>query len=527
MDYLPDPVLNSFSVFPTTRNEIEVEISKLKSGKAVGLSSIPINILKLLNSVISRPLEIIFNSSFATGIVPSDLKLANVIPIFKKGSQTSLSNYRPISLLSVFNKLLESLMYNRLIRYLEKHNVLYHKQFGFRSKHSTDHAILSIVDKVQKAIENRNFSCGIFLDFSKAFDTVNHEILLKKLENYGVRGLAHDWFKSYLRNRQQVVTINNETSEKCTLSCGIPQGSVLGPLLFLIYINDFHSSSDLLDFHLFADDSNLFYEHRSLSVLQNNINVELVNIHTWLCANKLSLNIEKSHFVLFYPPQKKVHDSSFNLFLCNKELKRESSIKYLGIWIDSHLSWKTQIEFISKKIRRNIGILCRIRHFVDQSILLRLYYALIYPFLIYGIVIWGNTYETTLKPILTLQKKSVRIITFSPYNCHSSPLFKSLQVIKFFDLVELHIAIFMYKFHNGLLPPTFHSYFTKITDIHRYNTRLAAKQSYYLPYARTNYGHFNIRYKGPSVWNTIENDIKLSSLAKFKKKIKQQFFDKY
>lgn len=237
-------------------------------------------------------------------------------------------------------------MYNRLVSFLDKHHVLFEKQFGFRSKHSTDHAILSIVDKIRKAIEERNYSCGIFLDFSKAFDTVNHKILLGKLEHYGIRGIANDWFKSYLTDHQQVVVVNNTTSRKCNITCGMPQGSVLGPLLFLLYINDFHCSSELFDFYLFPDDANLFYESKSLQILQKRINSELINVHTWLSANKLSLNIEKSNFIIFHPPQKILQDISFNVSLKNKQLKREYCIKYLGILIDSHLSWKPQVDFV-------------------------------------------------------------------------------------------------------------------------------------------------------------------------------------
>lgn len=187
------------------------------------------------------------------------------------------------------------------------------------------------------------------------------------------------------------------------------------------------------------------------------------------------------------------------LAIDNKELKREFCIRYLGILIDSHLNWKHHIDCIVKKIRRSTGILSKLRYYVGLDILLSLYYALIYPFLTYGIIIWGNTYKTTLQPIFILQKRAMRLITFSRFDEHSSPLFKSLEIIKFLDLVTFNLAIFMYKYHNQLLPSVFSSFFSKISQIHTYNTRLGAKQSYYLPKARTNYGIFNIRFQGPSV----------------------------
>ena len=526
-EYLKTPVTKSFIIAPVTMSEVEREISALKNDKATGPYSIPVKILKLLKTVISKPLATLFNVSFSLGIVPSSLKTANIIPIHKKDCRLTLSNYRPISLLSVFNKLLEKLMANRLVKFLEDNNIFYKNQFGFRNYHSTDYAILTIIDKIQSAIDASDYSCGIFLDCSKAFDTINHQILIQKLDFYGIRGIEKKWFISYLSNRRQSVIINNVSSDLTSVSCGIPQGSVLGPILFLIYINDFHLCSSLFDFHLFADDANLFYRHRNLDTLKENINSELNNIHSWLCANKLSLNIEKSNFVLFHSRQKKV-STDFELTLNNKRLKQESSIKYLGIYIDSFLSWKTHVVYISKKIKRNIGILCKLRYYVQTDILVNLYYALIYPFLTYGLLAWGNTYKTTLQPIVILQKKTIRLLTFSSFDAHSSPLFKLLSILKMNDLVEYYVAIFMFKYNNNLLPSVFNNFFNSVSNIHKYRTRSATKNNFHIPKANTNYGKFNIRFQGAKIWNAIDENIrKTETLKKFKHNLKVTVLKSY
>ena len=526
MSYLKTPLSNSFFMIPITSEEVEAEISQLNSGKATGPFSIPIKILKLISSIVSQPLSMIFNASFTTGLVPSDFKIANVIPVYKKDSQLSLSNYRPISLLSVFNKLLEKLMAARLWKFLDKNNIIFDKQFGFRNNHSTDFALLSIVDKIQKAIDEKNYSCGIFLDFSKAFDTVNHDILLKKLEYYGIRGLSKSWFKSYLEDRKQSVIINNVYSNLIPITCGIPQGSVLGPILFLLYINDFHLCSSLFDFHLFADDASLFYKNNNINDLKEKINSELIKIHTWLSTNKLSLNIDKSNFVIFHPRQRKIA-VNINFEINNKQLKQTTTIKYLGVHIDANLNWNCHVNYVTKKIKRNVGVLSKLRYYVSLDTLISLYYSLLYPFIIYGILTWGNTYPTTLDPIFMVQKKAVRIITFSSYDAPSSQIFKDLKILKIHDLVQYNVAVFMFKFNNKTLPPVFNHFFKPLSDIHKYNTRSASKNTFYPPKARTNFGIFNIRYQGTKIWNSLEEKIKNYNLSGFKVNIKNNFINNY
>ena len=247
----------------------------------------------------------IINESFSSGTFPDKLKIAKVTPIFKKGSRSDKNNYRPISILSVFSKIFEKLMHKRLFRYLERLCILHELQFGFREKFSTSHALISLIEHLKKSLDEGEFGCGIFIDLRKAFDTVNHSILLQKLEYYGIRGVANNWFKSYLSDRYQYVSINGITSDVKPVLCGVPQGSVLGPLLFLLYVNDLPNCSDKLTFHLTADDTNIYFSSNNLNIIQSTLNIELNHVSQWLYANRLSLNIEKTNYVLFHSPRKK------------------------------------------------------------------------------------------------------------------------------------------------------------------------------------------------------------------------------
>ena len=355
--------------------------------------------------------------------ISNKLKLTYVIPAHKGNSKMSIGNYRPISIIPIFGKIFEKLIYARFMSFLNKECILYDHQFGFRSKRSTDLAILDIHRKLIHDFENNNFACCMFLDFAKAFDTINHNILLQKLNAYGVRGIAHDWFKLYLTDRKQMLKLGNIFSESKTIMCGVPQGNVLGPLLFLIYVNDMYISTNTLDSHLFADDTALYLSDKDINNLEEKINTELLKITEWLEINKLTLNVSKSNFVIFSVPQKKAVD--IKIYLCNKQLEKKDYGKYLSVYIDKHLSWKKQIEFIKRKLCRAIGIISKLRCYTDTDLLKSIYYLFFYPYVIYGILNCGCAHETALATVERRIKKVVRVMCFKEAQEHSIPYLKN------------------------------------------------------------------------------------------------------
>lgn len=522
-DYLREPNPSSLFLFPTNEEELFNVVNSLKKRKSPGYDGISNDLIKNVILGVVKPLVHIYNLSMNNGIVPVNMKIAKVIPIFKKGDPQLLSNYRPISLLSTFSKILEKLIYVRTVKFFNVNQTFSNFQFGFREKHTTSHAILHFIDKISTALDNRMHTVGIFLDYSKAFDTVDHTILLQKLSHHGVRGKALEWFTSYLSNRRQFVSLNDAKSGLQNVTCGVPQGSLLGPLLFLIYINDFQYCSDVFSFILFADDSNIFLSHKNPQVLLQTVNIELSNIITWIHANKLSLNFQKTNYMLF---SNSVKILPGNVLFGGVAIDRVNSTKFLGLYIDDKLNWKIHVNNICKLLSRNTGVICKLKRVIPKEILFILYSTLILPYLNYGILAWGNSSKSQNEKLFLIQKRVIRIICNVHFRTHTNALFHQHKILKVEDIYFMQLGSLMYDLNAGELPLALAQRFKKNSDIHRYNTRQAS--GLHLPRARTQFTLKTLVHTGPRFWNSLDASIKHTSCkSAFKRRLKFHLLNTY
>ena len=515
-DFLKNPNEHSIFFKETTPHEIILIINNLQSTNTNDVYGISTKFVKLGSPALVENLSIIFYKSIQEGTFPDLLKLAKIIPIHKNGSVFTVSNFRPISLLPIFSKIFERLVYDRLICFVKKHNILTPNQYGFQANKSTELAVNEITNCIINSFENKESAFGIFLDFAKAFDTVNHQILISKVEHYGIRGTPLNWFKSYLGNRQQCTDIEGTLSSMSVIKCGVPQGSILGPFLFLIYINDIVNSSSILKFTLFADDTTIFFSSKPSPALQGTFNTELNNVNNWLNCNKLSLNIDKSCYLKFslLPPS-----SNITLKMANKPLLKKRVTKYLGVLIDDKLLWKDHIQHINLKIRKGIGMLGKLKEIVTKSTLRTIYFSFVFPYLDYNLLNWSSAYPTNLNCLKISNKKDVRTILSKKGRDHAAPLFKELDILPLDEMIKLKRGTFMWKLDRYLLPQNNSGWFSLSNSVIRNRLNLS---KYLIPNPRIQYTKRHNIYSSTKLWNTeIPIQLKQStSLKIFKKSYK-------
>ena len=521
-------VKETFFLNPVSPSEVFDIIQSFDINKALGPNSIPIYILKISNNFFSEKLSDIANLSFETGIFPDLCKIAKVIPIHKKDNPLLCENYRPISLLPIFSKIFEKLIYKRMYKFIEKHNLIYKCQFGFRTKHSTTHALISTTESIKSQIDTGKIVGGVFIDLQKAFDTVNHNILCDKLSYYGFRGISQQLIQSFLSNRKQHVSINGFNSNDNFITCGVPQGSTLGPLLFTLYINDLHFSMKKSTTSHFADDTCISYSAKKIKTLESVLNCDLKIVTDWLQSNRLSLNVDKSKLIIFKSKQKIISDT-FSIKLNGIKLKPTDNVKYLGLYIDQNLSFDYHINQLSKKLSRSNGILSKLRHFTSKETLISVYYSIFYSHILYGCSVWSLTTLHNLKTISILQKKCLRIMNFSPFNSHTNNLFLDDKILKLEDIIKIQQMKLVFDFKNDNLPEDLSKMFTLNSDINSYNTRNAFNKGMYIHRVNTKtFGINSLKYTAPLTWNTILKNNKsinsINSIHSLNKIKKNTFF---
>ena len=529
----------TFDIGYTSPNHVLDIIKSLPQKNSVDLTGISSKLLKFVAYQVSSPLSHIFSLSLEQGIFPDKLKICRTVPIHKAGDTNNIDNYRPISLVSTISKILEKMVATKLTNYLQIHKLISPWQFDFQKNLSTELNLIHVTNYIGNALNNGEFCIGIFFDLKKAFDVVQHNILIAKLEKFGIKNTNLSWFKSYLSNRKQIVDINNTFSDEKSVTCSVLQGSILGPILFLCFINDFPLST-ILKVFMFADDTTCLIAGKNLNDLITLANNEIHKMALWYRTNKMVVNTSKTKFIIFHSKGKKIKNITNLVYNSNEhgnndaklinnierisnlsENKHDRFYKLLGIYFDEHLNFSRHIENTCAKLSKALFLIRRAKNFLTPKALKSLYYALFHPHLLYCINITGCASASNINKITLLQKKAIRILTGANYTDHTEPLFKALNIAPFYNLLKEATLVFMHKIFYNDAHFSFNNVWSKNSDRQIF-TQLRNKDDFYLPPVNLELFRKIPLYSFAKAWNEL-GDIKFQrNLFTFKNELKQK-----
>ena len=545
IDFLPslDPPPPTLEFLEISQGKLINIIDEMDSKTSTDINGLTAKLIKFIKYEIATPLVHLFNLSIRTGKFPSKLKTSRTIPIFKAGDRLSCDNYRPISLLSAISKILEKFIAGQLVHHLEFNKLLYEHQYGFQSNKSTVHNLTQLTNFVTKEINEKKFVVGIFLDLKKAFDVVSHDILLKKLKHLGINNKSLDWFASYLAGRSQQVDINGNLSSNKPIDISVIQGSILGPILFLCFINDLHLATTLLSL-LFADDTAGLKSGHEISQLIKDVNTELNKLANWFRANKMAVNISKTKYIIFKPKGTKINIKvNEGVVFDNNEIGQtwdkdkvtpldriyndnpdpnNRTYKLLGLYLDEHLSFDYHCTHVCTKLAQSNFIINRAKNFLPTPTLKTLYFAMVHPHLLYCLPLYACTSSKNITKIEKMQKKSIRIITKSSYHEHTAPLFSTLKIMPFKTLITYTQSILMHSIIHKYSPRSLHN--TWVTNDQRNNRHdLRNGDDLYIPLARTDQVKKLPFFALPQMWNELHVQKHTPNPTTFKIAIKNHF----
>ena len=516
---------DAFNLSQVNEETVLKHLETVNPGKATGLDNLPAKFIRDGAKHLAPPLTHIINLSLLSGKVPDELKSARVSPIYKKNSKTDPGNYRPVSVLCIISKILERVVYNQVESYLQSHTLLYEFQSGFRSAFSTDTCLIHLTDHIRSESDRGNYTGMVVLDLQKAFDTVDHQLLLNKLQALGFNSLSVAWFRSYLTCREQVVNIGDATSPPLPVTCGVPQGSILGPLIFLVYVNDMPAAtnSKLL---LYADDSAILVSGKDVSQIQATLSKELESIREWLIDNKLSLHLGKTESILFGTNKKLQLAPQLNIECAGNKLANRSSVKYLGVDLDQSLSGEIIAKKLLSKINGKLSFLYRNTKSFNLETKKLLVAALIQCHFDYASSCWYSGLTKYFKSKIQItQNKVIRYLLNQTPRTHIGAMeFRKVNMIPIEVRVNQLKLNHMFKIINNQAPK--YLQISLLREQHNLNTRYS-QNAVIVPHVK-NSGASSFVYTASTLWNSLPPNLQCTNTKyEFKKGVKAWLNRKY